>query len=985
MRSWLGSRQFIADDKGRITLPPVTARDTKTAIISDGSIAAPLQFTHLQEQYELTAGMHLDRSLLQSGGETEVVVRPRLMLGSTPIAAETLTDVVVLIAARDFDGIMMNHEITDLKLTQDEDLVIPIRVPARLASLEVTLSGSIVRLADGKQQVLSVSRTWDVSGIRQTSFTRDAFLTRRSDDYLIEVRGRNGEPVSGATVAVKITTSSRNGTVDQTFQADAQGKIQLGRLEGVEAIRYVVSGGKLTHQRELNRDGVNWADEIHTTVKHEIVLPLPDSVDNVSERYRLIEVRGGAYGMDQTNRLTAKNGLLGIRKVPAGDYHLIDLETARVVNIAVVDGPIIDSVAVGAIRHRQISLSQPLGIASIRRLPEGLRIQLSGETDLARVHLYASRYIEKETPLQDLKLPGLGLSGRRVYLPQSGYVSNLRLGDEYQYVLQRKYARKYSGVMLPQPGVLLNPWETEETTSVSQQAKKSEKMPAAAAKLDKSGMSRMQAEQAARSQSVASDYDFLADAGVILPNLVPDESGVVFVANELIKNLPILQIVACDPAVIVQRTVTGESKPVELFDLRLAKSLDTKIPYTFERAVLVAGPDQPLDLASLGSAQLQVYGSVAQLMDLYKTLVADPRLNEFDDLAKWHTLDRVAKLQAYSRLASHELHLFVWFHDREFFDDVVKPFLANKKEKQFVDHWLLDADMSQYSRLWKYNQLNAAERVLLAMRHPDIRKTVQRQLQEIVATQDDNYELLRRGIESALKANQLGMLKSTIVSGAGLIEDQNSLDLGGGVGGMFGGGGRGFNRQRGNDLLHECYITLEDVLHGKQIELDLQKYVDCPDCNGTGCNPGTSKTTCKDCNGNGQVRVGRKMGFSTFVTVQPCGKSLSYYNQIFGTQADETIVGTDVADLIFAFAGDDMIFGGEGNDCIIGGDGDDLIFGNAGGDHLVGGEGNDILKGFSGDDKLTGGTGTDVLDGGDDFDVSYNSTSDIIIKCEEQL
>ena len=121
------------------------------------------------------------------------------------------------------------------------------------------------------------------------------------------------------------------------------------------------------------------------------------------------------------------------------------------------------------------------------------------------------------------------------------------------------------------------------------------------------------------------------------------------------------------------------------------------------------------------------------------------------------------------------------------------------------------------------------------------------------------------------------------------------------------------------------------------------------------------------------------------ISVQPCGKSLSYYNQIFGTPAADTIIGTDVADLIFAFAGDDMIFGGEGNDCIIGGDGDDIIFGNAGGDHLVGGEGNDILKGFSGDDKLTGGTGTDILDGGDDYDVSYDSASDIIIKCEEQL
>jgi Ca2+-binding RTX toxin-like protein len=121
------------------------------------------------------------------------------------------------------------------------------------------------------------------------------------------------------------------------------------------------------------------------------------------------------------------------------------------------------------------------------------------------------------------------------------------------------------------------------------------------------------------------------------------------------------------------------------------------------------------------------------------------------------------------------------------------------------------------------------------------------------------------------------------------------------------------------------------------------------------------------------------------ISVQPCGKPLSYYNQIFGTPAADTIVGTEVADLIFAFAGDDIISGGSGNDCIIGGDGDDFIFGNAGNDHLVGGEGNDILKGYSGDDKLTGGIGYDILDGGDDFDVSYDSASDIIINCEEQL
>jgi len=98
---------------------------------------------------------------------------------------------------------------------------------------------------------------------------------------------------------------------------------------------------------------------------------------------------------------------------------------------------------------------------------------------------------------------------------------------------------------------------------------------------------------------------------------------------------------------------------------------------------------------------------------------------------------------------------------------------------------------------------------------------------------------------------------------------------GGGFGSIFEnifGGGGGFGRSRGNDLLHECYITLEDVLHGKQIELDLQKLVDCPDCEGTGCKSGSSKSTCKDCGGHGQVRVRKNMGGFLLETVQPCRK-----------------------------------------------------------------------------------------------------------------
>jgi len=126
-----------------------------------------------------------------------------------------------------------------------------------------------------------------------------------------------------------------------------------------------------------------------------------------------------------------------------------------------------------------------------------------------------------------------------------------------------------------------------------------------------------------------------------------------------------------------------------------------------------------------------------------------------------------------------------------------------------------------------------------------------------------------------------------IFRGAGANFDDIFSDLFGGRGrrttggfdsifeNLFGGGAQGFGgfgRQRGSDMLYETSVSLEDVLNGKKMDLDLQKNVDCPDCDGSGCSPGTSKIKCSDCDGQGQVRVSRNMGFSTFVTVQPCRK-----------------------------------------------------------------------------------------------------------------
>lgn len=90
-----------------------------------------------------------------------------------------------------------------------------------------------------------------------------------------------------------------------------------------------------------------------------------------------------------------------------------------------------------------------------------------------------------------------------------------------------------------------------------------------------------------------------------------------------------------------------------------------------------------------------------------------------------------------------------------------------------------------------------------------------------------------------------------------------------------------------------------------------------------------------------------------------------------GTQGDDTLKGTDMADLLVGDAGDDILTGYKGDDMLLGDEGDDLLRGYTGNDSLLGGAGEDLLLGGTGNDSLLGGSGSDTLEGGDGDDALF--------------
>lgn len=103
----------------------------------------------------------------------------------------------------------------------------------------------------------------------------------------------------------------------------------------------------------------------------------------------------------------------------------------------------------------------------------------------------------------------------------------------------------------------------------------------------------------------------------------------------------------------------------------------------------------------------------------------------------------------------------------------------------------------------------------------------------------------------------------------------NASDIFGDFGDIFGdifGGARGGNgggrerRGRGNDLITNIKISLENAVFGVTTTIQLSRLANCEECGGTGARKGTKATTCKTCGGRGQLYI--QQGF--FSIQQPC-------------------------------------------------------------------------------------------------------------------
>ena len=819
----LGEREFSPDESGVILIPYDDATRLKSIVLVDENFAVMEQFNHLGESNELRASFLVEPQSILSGSRSAIVVRPRLLSHGRPIPLDELKEVELAVTTTDIEGIASTQVFSNLKLTEANELVQSFLVPPRLWTLEWTLRGKLLSLRTNSDQLLEAKHRVSVNEIAKTGHVHDFYLSRTEQGYSLELRGRNGEPHARVAVQLEVKMVGTAGIRSVRLASDASGVIGLGPMAGVE--RFWVSGAGMPRREfDLRKTQSDWPERVHALAGEEIRLPatLIDPADRMqwvggdavtlnSQRFTLMEVRGGIPCNDRSDRVAKEGGGIRITQLEAGNYSLTDHRTGAACALWVASGDERDGMLVGKTRTLWRSYYDPIRIEKIEADGNKIRIHVAGDVELGRVHVLGTAY---EHPVSE----GWQGPSYRVDSPAiernrqlSFYVDSMQLDEEYQYVLARQLSKPILGSLLPHPSVLLNPWELSVTRNESREAQAGDAIldQKQAANAPVPSPRGVDPSSSTVAQDLSRDYEFLQRASLIVPNLKSDTNGIIELDRDAFEGLTSLLVVAVHPTMAASRRIgLPLAKERVLRDRRLPQSLELQQHFSQKDSVIAYPGGERLDLGDVGMTKIRMYASIGEVMPMLQGILGDPsEFRKFDFLKGWNGLSDVQKMDRYNDMACHELHLFLKFHDPMFFEKVVRPHLESKMPKQFLDDWLLDRELAKYTEPWKWLQLNAAERVLLAKRVEAKRLGTLRWLQDQLTANPISPQIQGLWFAQSLRSSLLSTEFADGVSAGGSMgatgQDKSRFMMEErlGEGSRFGGmGGRASGQPPGNGV-----------------------------------------------------------------------------------------------------------------------------------------------------------------------------------------
>lgn len=170
----------------------------------------------------------------------------------------------------------------------------------------------------------------------------------------------------------------------------------------------------------------------------------------------------------------------------------------------------------------------------------------------------------------------------------------------------------------------------------------------------------------------------------------------------------------------VSTEITLKSQQTKFVDTRLTKSKKEGLVYTDTRyTVSLKEEGQRASVCDLDNTKYSIISSLSDVYTIQKLLAGYNNLDikeleKWEFIVRWGSLSQAEKFEKYEEFQGHELNVFLYFKDVDFFSQYVSSHIEHKSSKELVDYFLL-GDSEKIKKLMTVQNLERLNPLEIAL------------------------------------------------------------------------------------------------------------------------------------------------------------------------------------------------------------------------------------------------------------------------------
>ena len=781
----LGDKIYKADGTGKILVPYMNENFANNVIISFENLSEICNLNLTRTDVIFDAGLLFNEESLESGRTVSFILQPKLFAFNRLVSIALLKDIKVIVSSRNAQDVRHSKVLEDVKFNEGEDFVVDYLIPSKTCEIVIETKGSIYDKTSEKDVPLSCVKRITITRKEKLEVFYDLFLKQEKDGYKIRLLGKNGEPYPGYQIQTTLSSNYLGRAENFTLETDQNGEINLGPLNGI----WTVAASIRTAPGEYKGISKSWTIDTLERFKN-----FPEDFDIVEGEDLCLPAYGASltpedYSLFRTdqvydnifeNKFTSiqqEKELIYLSGLKEGYYvfYYNKLRDTKKIVLRVHKAKRWEVSSNYILKEKSMvkAMNQAnyLTYTGLSKKENELELKvLSNEMDTVKVHLLAYNYFPDNIKTLIDSHKGNCLTEKAEITNFASnfneYYSEKEISDELKYAIERKGRQTFMGNTLEKPSGLLKRHfnrKTKADREVLGNEKNYEK-----SYLTKSddvvtrALSYVRYDRKGTTANFNLDLmtSFLQDRGSVVANATVDPDGQVTIDIGKFANLSTACIVIEDRHNCLCELISLETKEPVKKDMRLEASREANKVYLHERTVHLLQKGSTLTIKDLNNTQMTVVDNISYLLEILKLLSGKRTIDEWDFLKRWQTMDAEEQLKKYDRFISHELNLFAFFKDKEFFEMVIKAHIQNKNQKTFIDYFLLGnkEEMLKYLDPVNVHKLNIMEQALLIY---GLKDTHRKQCEKVFAllklfleTSVENQKTYNALFDSVLKSEQ---------------------------------------------------------------------------------------------------------------------------------------------------------------------------------------------------------------------------------------